>query len=233
MLRSEDFNRYLQVAQNASQPDTTFDGMLVALRGTSAGRGKLQIVLNAPTTHSDSRSIEDAVRAAFGDNRKSRTPDAIFDGYEVEVKYRPDGFSSVPTDSYGVKDIKSKWYILIAGQIKYDDENEYSAYLIRSDQYQAAIDSFKRGSKKHDEADLPSINPDGPVAFKEITTAINAITADLARAIIAKSSKSAPEAEKGPRPKMSLQQRVGVNRVRFDIKFESALRATIREILRG
>lgn len=176
--------------------------------------------------------MEDAVRAAFDDVRKSRTPDALFEKtVNVEVKYRPDSFKDVPSDSYGIKDATSKWYILVSGPLVIDRESSYNAYLVRSDEYRVAVDGFKRASGKFDEADLPSINPDGPMALAHIKSAINAISNDLARAIIAKSGKEAPAGEKVTRPNMSLPQRVGVNRVRFDIKFESLLRSTIRGML--
>lgn len=231
MPRSEDFNRYLQVAQEHSRQDPSFDGMMERLRGEMPPSGPMRITLTVPRAHADFRAMEDAVRAAFDDVRKSRTPDARFGGNDVEVKYRPDSFKDVPSDSYGIKDATSKWYILVSGPLVIDRESSYNAYLVRSDEYRVAVDGFKRASGKFDEADLPSINPDGPMALAHIKSAINAISNDLARAIIAKSGKEAPAGEKVTRPNMSLPQRVGVNRVRFDIKFESLLRSTIRGML--
>lgn len=235
MPRSEDFNRYLQVAQENSRQDPAFDGMMAKLQGRVSTSAPARIILTVRRAHADFRAMEDAVRAAFGDVRKSRTPDARFEGNDVEVKYRPGSFTDVPSDSYGIKDNTSNWYILVSGPIVIDRESSYNAYLIRSDEYRAAVDSFKRASKKFDEADLPSINPDSSRALADIRSAIVAISDDLARAIIAKSGKASPEGVKAPRPRMSLPQRVGVNRVRFDIKFESLLllRKLIAESLKN
>lgn len=233
MPRFDDFNVYLKDAQDKSKDDPVFEGMMKKLGGDPSSSGPTKIFLTVPRAHADWRAMEDAVRVAFDDlGRKSRTPDAMFDGRDVEVKYRPEGFRDVPPDSYGIKRIEGKWYILVSGPIKFDEESSYNAYVIRSSEYYDAVDSFKRASRKFDEADLPSINPNSPTALKDIKSAIENISGELARAIIMKSRDKAPEGAKEARAKMSLSQRVGANRVRFDIKFETLLRSTIRGMLR-
>lgn len=235
MSRHDDFNRYLQVAQVNSSRDPAYDRMMRSLHGETLSTGTARIILRVPRAHADFRAVEDSVRAAFGDLRSSRTPDARFENNEIEVKYRPNGFNEVPSDSKGIKDVTNVWYILVSGPIVINRESPYDAYLIRSDEYRAAVDSFKRSSEKFDEADLPSINPDSPNALADIRSAIDAISDDLARAIISKSKKGGSADGKTKGPRMSLIQRVGANRVRFDIKFESLLllRKLIAESLKN
>lgn len=235
MTRSQTFIALLSKAQAYSREDPVFADMALKLKAKNftSSWGPVQVKLTAPKSHNTSRMMEDAVRFAFDDARKSRSPDALFNGeIPVEVKHRPDGFRDVPSDSYAVKDTTGKWYILISGQVTPNEQSAYNAYIIRSDHYRNALDTFKKSSKKFDEADIPSINPDSPWAISEIESAINAITKDLALAILRKSSKREIESERG-RPRMSLNQRVGVNRVRFDVKFESLIRGCVREIMRS
>ena len=232
MARKEDFIKLLVNARQESSKDELFSSIANALGAEFVGPTGMQVRLTAPKSYNASRMMEDAVRAAFNDKRKARYPDAMFnEKVPVEVKHRPDGFRDVPSDSYAVKDVTDKWYILLSGPIEADVPHDYDAFLLRSDHFRKIIDIFKKSSSKFDEADLPSINPDSPRAVKEIELAINDITKDLALAIVRKSSKKEFETEKG-RPRMSLSQRVGVNRVRFDIKFESLLRNVISDILK-
>ena len=232
MARKEDFRELLVKAQQESSKDELFSSIAAALGAGPLGPTGMQVRLTAPKSYNASRMMEDAVRAAFNDKRKERHPDAMFNGkVPVEVKHRPDGFRDVPSDSYAVKDITDKWYILLSNPIVADVPHDYDAFLLRSDHFRKIIDIFKRSSSKFDEADLPSINPDGPRAVSEIESAINDIAKDLALAIMRKSSKKEFETEKG-RPRTSLSKRVGVNRVRFDIKFESLLRDVVSSMLK-
>jgi hypothetical protein len=232
MARKEDFIKLLIKARQESSKDELFSSIANALGAEFVGPTGMQVRLTAPKSYNTSRMMEDAVRAAFNDKRKERYPDAMFNKeIPVEVKHRPDGFRDVPSDSYAVKDITDKWYVLLSGPVAADVPHNYDAFLLRSDHFRKIIDIFKKSSSKFDEADLPSINPDSPKAVEAIELAINDITKDLALAIMRKSSKKEFETEKG-RPRMSLGQRVGVNRVRFDIKFESLLRNVISDILK-
>lgn len=233
MSRKLDFRNLLQIAQNKAVNDPIFDGIKDALKAGDARNAGMTVTLTAPKSFNVFRMMENAVRAAFNDERKARHPDALFNGsVDVEVKYRPDGFREVPSDTYAVKNIKTKWYILLSGDIQVETPHQYDAYLVRSDHFREAIDVFKKSAGNSDPSDLPPINPDSPMALKDIELAINDIQKDLAQAILRKSAKNEVETEKG-KPRMSLRQRVGVNRVRFDIKFESLVRQYIREIIRG
>ena len=237
MARAADFNDLLKKAHVASSDVDFFGEIANALKASSSSTAGFQIRIKAPNKIiSPSTLIEDAVREAFDDKRKGRSPDALFttsagSKIPVEVKYRADRFKDVPTDSQGVKDITYKWYLLVSGDIQLGGEGSYDAYLMRSDHYRNAINSFKTSSSKFDEADLPSINPLGVAALQEIERAIDDIKGDLARAVLRKSG--GPQEFDGSRPRMSLPRRVGVSRVRFDIKFESLIRSYVKEILRS
>jgi hypothetical protein len=236
MARVADFNDLLKKAQVASSKDGVFSEMATALKAGASGSAGFRIQLEIPNAViSPSTLIEDAVRDAFNDKRKSRSPDALFTSsggarVPVEVKYRAEGFKDVPTDSQGVKNSTSKWYLLVSGNIQLGQTSSCDAYLIRSDYYRDAINSFKTSSAGFDEADLPSINPSGLRALGEIEEAIEEIKKDLARAILRKSGGAD---DSGDRPRMSLKRRVGVSRVRFDVKFESLMRNYVKEILRS
>ena len=66
------------------------------------------------------------------------------------------------------------------------------------------------------------------MALSQIKSDIKNIENDLRNAIWNKAT-----GDSLPVGSMSLARRVGLNRVRFDLKFESTLRDAIREILRG
>jgi hypothetical protein len=194
------------------------------------GSTTINLVCRLQQTTGD--SVEDAIRHVFFDIRKARKfhgrADLVVGNKIIEIKYSRSGFSSLATDSQALKPIENKWYLYVAGDVSMNKAGQLRAWFINSiDLYEALKPLASAGGV----APIDIANPDQrDRALSEIENEIDQIKGELARAILNK-SMSGPEDDQMPH--MSLQRRVGVNRVRFDLKFEALLRDYVSEILRG
>lgn len=228
MKASEKFVDSLGAAVKESENYDIYSQMmsLMDARGT-------EVTLTAPSDYrirKNDHIMDAAVRDAIGDKRRGdgeRSPDAMFKRLPVEVKHSTEGFTKLPTDSRALRSTDKKWYLFLQGDIKVDQPGQYMCWLMRSDAlYRQVSDSLREKSAFV----LPTIDPDSPNAESEIENEIKLISSDLARAILQKSSPD--EKIKLTTDTMSLKKNIGVNRVRFDIKFESLLRDVVSSMLR-
>ena len=67
-------------------------------------------------------------------------------------------------------------------------------------------------------------------SLKDIEEQIDIIQSDLARAIFDKASGDDSDKTKKI---MSIDKKIGINRVRFDLKFEQLIHSYVHEIIRG
>ena len=210
-----------------------FGSMIRSLGGEpSAGAKTVSIKLNTDKRGSDSRVVEDAVREKFNDDlRRIRQPDALFGKIPVEVKHTTSGFGKLPTDSYGLTSTTEKWYLFVKGSVDRVQDEPFKAFLMRSDELYNQILLLVRGTNQvplfHDQA-LESIDPASDNALREIEKEIDDIKGDLSLAILKKAKGEIRGTDDGS---MSITKRVGLNRVRFDIKFESKLRKIIADYI--
>jgi hypothetical protein len=211
-----------------------------ALKGNFiSGKGMLQISLDTKLNGQDSRIIEDAVRNKFNDSlKRRRSPDAVFmDGESevpVEVKFSSKRFKKLPSDYSNLIDTPNKWYLYIYGDINRDENDSFTAWLMRSDELFRQMDLLYKNPQVAlfpDYVTPGSINPKSPTALDDIAAEIKKIERYLAQKIIERSVEKMdnPSEETGS---MSLERRVNGRRVRFDIKFESLLRNVISDILK-
>ena len=208
-----------------------FESMIRSLGGEpSAGAKTVSIKLNTNKHGSDSRVVEDAVREKFNDDLKRiRQPDAMFGKIPVEVKHTTSGFGKLPTDSYGLTRTTEKWYLFVKGSVDRVQDEPFTAFLMRSDELYNEILLLVRGTNQVPLFnDLESIDPASDNALREIEKEIDDIKGNLSLAILKKAKGEIRGTDDGS---MSITKRVGLNRVRFDIKFESKLRKIIADYI--
>jgi hypothetical protein len=229
-------SRFLDAFDEASEQssnDETFKKISAALKATPSGKN-LKIKLNTNKKGwSDSRIIEDAVREALGDSlQRGRTPDVLFGNIPIEVKHKTSSFNGLPTDSYGLTRTPNKWYLFVKGPIDKVPDQEMEAWLMRSDvlydQMVPLLSTSGQISLFTGVADS-SIDPSSPKALEQIKKEIESISDELSSAILRKAQGDYREKQG---EKMSLNRKIGLQRVRFDVKFESLLRKTISETLK-
>ena len=152
----------------------------------------------------------------------------------VEVKFSSEIFKKLPSDYLNLINTPNKWYLYIYGDINRDENDSFTAWLMRSDELFLQMDLLYKNSQQ---ALFPnyvtpaSIDPKSPTALNDIAAEIKKIERFLAQKIIERSVEKLndPGEEKGS---MSLERKVNGRRVRFDIKFESLLRNVIFDILK-
>jgi len=194
------------------------------------GSTTINLVCRLQQTTGD--SVEDAIRHVFFDVRKARKfngrADLVVGNKIIEIKYSRNGFSSLATDSQALKPIKDKWYLYVAGDVSMNRAGQLRAWFINS------VDLYDALRPLTTDDLISPIDISDPEqrdrALGEIENEIDQLKGDLAKAIL---NKSMPGSEDDQPPQMSLQRRVGVNRVRFDLKFEALLRNYVSEILRS
>lgn len=162
------------------------------------------------------KTVERAIRSIVNDTRTDRDPDVLIDGKEVEVKYRQKKSDSYRTDSrahvINPNARSDKYYLYLTGT----DPTSLDAFLINADDMYAVRKSLLVGENT-------GIEPNKAA----IADLIRSKADDLAAAIEAKfSGKHDGEAS------LSLGL-IGVDKVRFDVKFEQLIRKTVREILKS
>lgn len=208
-------------ATRESSKEPLFQEISKALKSRTKGEADfISIVLNTKLRGSDSRVVEDAVRIAFGDDlNRSRYPDAKFGEIPVEVKHTTSGFGKLPTDTYGLTETDGKWYLFVKGSIDRKKRENMGAWLMRSDHLYRCINEINP-------IDKDAIIPGSENAVEQIEAQIDLIQASLANAINRRAQGLSRDVGT-----MSLPNKVGPNRIRFDIKFESLLRSVISGVL--
>jgi hypothetical protein len=173
------------------------------------------------------------MRAIFGDNRAKRAKgkgrvDVVVGDIDVEVKYARNGFDGLATDSQALRQRTDKWYMYVKGDIGIGVPCENMIWLMRADKLYDAVYEDRGGISTS--IDTHMTDPEGKKiqALAQIRADIQDVETSLRNAIWNKAT-----GDNLPVKSMSLGHRIGLNRVRFDIKFESLIRSTIREILRG
>lgn len=229
MSSAREFALAFERATKKSSNYDEFGSMIRSLGGDpSVGDKMVSIKLNTNRRGSDSRAVEDAVREKFKDDLgRIRQPDALFGKIPVEVKHTTSGFGKLPTDSYGLTSTTEKWYLFVKGSVDRVENEPFTAFLMRSDELYNEIRLLRRETNQvplfHDQS-LESIDPASDNALREIEKEIDNIKGSLSRAILKKAKGEIRETDDGS---MSITKSVGLNRVRFDIKFESKLREII------
>jgi hypothetical protein len=180
-------------------------------------------------------AIEAALRKIFGDNLDTRARgkgriDVVFGGVDIEVKYSRNGFNSLATDSQALRSRTDKWYMYVKGDVGINTECINQVWLMRSDKLYRVMEEDRGvdSTAVNTSINLSLDKRKRIMALAQIKSDIKSIENDLRNAIWNKAT-----GDSLPVSSMSLSRRVGLNRVRFDLKFETALRDTIREILRS
>jgi len=193
---------------------------------------KVMLYCNIQQTTGD--VIEAGLRKKLGDDKEARQPgqhniDLIFNNTKFEIKYKREGFKGLATDSQSLRRTSDKWYIYVKGDIQLGCNAGYDMWIIRSDKLYEAIEE-ERKLLNAPTIQIPAVYDDKMKEdlIKDILDQIHDIESELAKAVWNKAS-----GDNVPVATMGLEKRIGLNRVRFDLKFESILRACVRETLRS
>lgn len=202
--------------------------------------GKDKINLRCEVQQTSGDSIESAIRKVIGDSRKNREKskkriDVIYQDTIIEVKYGRFGFKGLATDSQGLRPRADKWYLYVAGGLCQNKMSDYTVWFMRADKLFNALVAIKAAKAKITvpqflAGSISSDPKDRVQSLKDIESQIDDIQSDLARAIFDKASGDDSDTNKKI---MSLDKKVGINRVRFDLKFEQLIRSYVHEIIRG
>jgi hypothetical protein len=182
------------------------------------------IFLDTRGTGDNTRVVEDALRVKLGDDpNRERYPDVVFGNVTIEVKQTTSGFGKLPTDTYGLTTNPDKWYIFLKGSVSRKKRNPFIAWIMRSDHLHNSVSALVSPPGTN------AIIPGSPAAVNDIASEIVTMSQTLASIINDRASGGRGKPAPGD---LSIPRRVGLNRVRFDIKFETLLRKTISEILK-
>lgn len=178
-------------------------------------------------------AIESAMRAIFGDSRAKRAKgkgrvDVVVGDIDIEVKYARNGFDGLATDSQALRQLTDKWYMYVKGDIGIGSPCNNKIWLMRADKLYDAVYEARGGNISSIDAHATDAESKKIQALSQIRADIQDIETDLRNAIWNKAT-----GDNLPVKSMSLGHRIGLNRVRFDIKFEGLLRAYVKEILRS
>ena len=199
---------------------------------SSTGSMTVRLACNIQQTTGD--VIEAALRKALGDDKdaegRPHNVDVIFRGTPIEVKYARIKFSKLATDSQSLRRRNDKWYIYVSGDISLNKSCDYNVWLMRSDALYDAVRAYRDvdDTAIDTSIDISTERRKRITSLAQIRADIRKIETDLRNAIWNKAT-----GDDLPVRSMGLERRVGLNRVRFDLKFETTLRDTIREILRS
>jgi len=230
----------LTVAMNASRNDPGSQEFFKKIMGallpkvSSVSPIKVELECNLQQTTGD--VVEAALRSKFGDRKEDRKKDkkkvdVVFGGIDIEVKYKREGFKGLATDSQSLRKRDDKWYIYAKGDIAIGCKSGYDIWVMRADHFYDAMEK----DRTIDATKIIKI-PAKPTpqekldAITLIYNEIEKIQSQLANAIW---NKAVDKDFREDVTDMGLDKRVNLNRVRFDIKFESLIRAYVRETLRG
>jgi hypothetical protein len=202
--------------------------------------GTDKIKLTCTQQHSSGDQIESAIRKVVGDSRRNREKtkkriDVLYKDTIIEVKYGRAGFKGLATDSQGLRPRTDKWYLYVAGDVCQNELSEYTVWFMRADKLFDALVARKAAKAKTTvpqflagSISVDSIDRDQSI--KDISAQIDIIKNDLARAIFAKASGDDSDKTKKI---MGIEKKIGINRVRFDLKFEQLIHSYVHEIIRG
>jgi hypothetical protein len=227
MPKKQDYIDAYGQATAASSSEPIFNLMKNSLNGTvtttpAGGMIVKDILLDTQRPGDNTRVVEDALRSVFNDTRKERHPDVMMGKTPIEVKQTTSGFGKIPTDTYGVAQNTTKWYIYLIGDVQRTKQDRFDAWIMRSDHLYAALAPVVATFNQN------MITPGPQTAVSSIASEISGMSAKLAQIINDRAQGT--RVQLAPKD-LSLPSRVGLNRVRFDIKFESLLRKTISEML--
>lgn len=230
--------KVLAKAANESATDSMFSSIQAAIGGSSIDpkTGSMTVELECQIGRTKGDVIEQAIRAKVGDDKEAKdrksNVDVMYEKTPIEVKStEKPAFVKLMSDSQSLRKRTDKWYMYVKGTIAIGEKKDYEVWLMRSDNLFNAVKTF-RGITDDEILTSPSI--------EEIEAMIDdSVRHNLAVAIWNKTNdlkepaKAQKGKDKGKRPSMGLEKKIGLNRVRFDIKFEGLLRAYVKEILRS
>jgi hypothetical protein len=233
--RKRSFEEVLTAAMKKSESNaetsTFFQRILAQLdtSGASKGQYPATVELWCEPQHTTGHSIETGFRKKFNDNiaakNRPKNHDVVFDGKELEIKFSKKGFAKLATDSRALRPSVNKWYLYTKGEIKTNQNANYDVWIISAESLFNELEEDRAGGGMIDiKIDKNRKEED---VLGEIKKDIEALVPGLAKAILNKATGETS------RQKMTLSNKVGINKVRFDIKFETLLRSCIKEILRS
>jgi hypothetical protein len=235
--RKRSFEEVLTAAMKKSESNaetsTFFQRILTQLdtSGTSKGQYPATVELWCEPQHTTGHSIETGFRKKFNDNiaakNRPKNHDVVFDGKELEIKFSKKGFAKLATDSRALRPSVNKWYLYTKGEIKTNQNANYNVWIISAESLFNELEEDRAGGGMIDIENENGEEKEEKDVLGEIQKEIEALVPGLAQAIFNKATG------KTSRQKMTLSKKVGINKVRFDIKFETLLRSCIKEILRS
>jgi hypothetical protein len=233
-------NDVLNVAVNDTIADPTASTFYNDFLNKLSFHGTDKIKLVCTQQQSSGDQIESAIRKVLDDSRRNRDKDkkrvdVIYQGTIIEVKYGRDGFKSLATDSQGLRSRTDKWYLYVKGGVCQNELSDYTVWFMRADKLFDALVARKAAKAKTTVpqflAGSISADPiDRVQSIKDINAQIDIIKNDLARAIFDKASGDDSDKTKKI---MGIDKKIGINRVRFDLKFEQLIHSYVHEIIRG
>ena len=218
----EQFRKNLASITNQSASDPFFDVFVSAVGGEyneSESKVTINLDLRQAREATSAHIAEEAIRIKIGDKIESRPEnkkrvDVLFNGKEIECKHSLTKHEAVPIDYVGIKKTQDKWYLLSEGPIV-GDSTTLSCFFYRSDFY---YEMMKKRTEGKNSIDIDSSN-----ALAEIEDEILSLTTGLAQAILHKAKGN--QGRSGSR--MTLSRLIGLNKVRFDLKFERTIKEYI------
>ena len=219
----DQFRQYFTDITRKSSSDPFFNDFVAAVDGQydeAEGKIYFELDLKQARETNSAHIVEEALRIKLGDSLDKRASDkkrvdVIFNGKEIECKHSVTKHKSPPIDYVGIKKSQDKWYLLSEGSIT-GDLTRLSCFFYRSDFYYEIMK--KRVDGKN------AIDIDSSKALAEIEDEILSLTTDLATAILHKAKGN--QGKSGS--KMTLSRPIGLNKVRFDLKFERLIREIAR-----
>ena len=218
----EEFRKNLANITNQSTSDPFFNVFVSAVGGEynePEGKVTINLDLRQAREATSAHIVEEAIRIKIGDAIESRPKDkkrvdVFFNGKEIECKHSLEKHKRAPIDYVGIKKSQDKWYLLSEGPI-IGDSTTLSCFFYRSDFY---YEMMKKNVEGKNSIDIDSSN-----ALAEIEDEILSLTTDLAQAILHKAKGN--QGRSGSR--MTLSRLIGLNKVRFDLKFERIIKEYI------
>ena len=213
----------MKKSESNAETKTFFQSILTQLGISKKGQYPATIKLKCEPKHTIGHSIETGFREKFNDNiaakNRPKNHDVVFDGKELEIKFSKKGFTKLATDSRALRPSTEKWYLYTKGEIKIGQTANYDVWIVNA---KSLYDELM-----NERASGGMIDIKNEEALEKIKKDIETLAPGLAQAILNKATGETS------RQKMTLPNKVGINKVRFDIKFETLLRSCIKEILRS
>jgi hypothetical protein len=214
------------ITKQSATVDPFFNSFVSALEGYyREEEGRVVIVLDLKKARevTSAHVVEEAIRMKIGDSIESRPKDkkrvdVVYNGREIECKHSLERHKSPPIDYVGIKNTQDKWYLLTEGPIS-GDTTSLSCFFYRSDFY---YEMMKVNVEGKNSIDIETSSEED--AILQIESEIDLIKNSLAKAIFHKAKGN--QGRSGER--MSLHRMVGLNKIRFDLKFEGVIKEYIK-----